>query len=83
MNAIRSLTISLTLLALTAMAARYGDSLSLRTRKGEAYVVRNLRDRFRNHAHRSGLRRLPDAYTHALDCGRRNRTLRRGDSLGS
>jgi hypothetical protein len=35
MNAIRSLTISLTLLALTAMAARYGDSLSLRTRKGE------------------------------------------------
>jgi hypothetical protein len=31
MNTIRSLTISLTLLALTAMAGRYGDSLSLRT----------------------------------------------------
>jgi hypothetical protein len=31
MNTIRSLTISLALLALTGMAARHGDSLPLRT----------------------------------------------------
>jgi hypothetical protein len=31
MNTIKSLTISLTLLALTGMARRYGESLSLRT----------------------------------------------------